>query len=1031
LLLILLATAVASAQTATTTTLSVDNNPSLFGQTVTLTARISTGGEISKAATGTVTFSDGNTVLGSVNVNPDLTTPGFPISTLGVGTHPLTASYSGDSNYGMSTSTAVSQVVKVPPGTPESITITSSPTGAAFTVSGTGCNAGSYTTPKTLSWPSQTQCSVTFVSPQFPQSGVEYVFSGWSDVSSANPRTITTPDQAATYTAVMNTLYLLTATPSPAAGGTVTGSGVYYATGSTVTLTATAASGYHLTAWSGASPVANTSTATVTIGNAASVVTAIFGANGTAPSVNYTIAQILMSASAPAGKSINSFGQVVGTSAGLPSVGLLWTPSQQHGGSGTVSGLGVLTGFEAAATNAAAINDYGQVVGTTGTEAFLSQPTAPNSTSMAMVAFLGSQSPGSTAVGINSFGQIIGSLAVGSYLWTPLFANGTSGTNNTNGQFGGVSGLNDFGQAIIPSQRAPFVDTLLFTPASPHGQGGTFALVANLEPPVAINASATILMAPQSCSGAHCTAAGLDLWTPAVANAAIGSVSHLLPADGPASPVAYAFNTAGQLVGMRGYDATSGLSPFQPFLYSAGTAYDLSQLSGWPIGGVPVGLNDFGEIVVNANGNVYMLTPQSALPTPQWTITETHTGSFAPGQNGVTYTIKVTNSGTAATSGTVTVVENVPNGLTLVSMSGSGWTCSVNSCNRSDALTPTAAHPTITVTMNVNAVASSPLTNQATVSGGGAALSTASDPTTIAGTVLPAPVSISPIVSTGASQTYVFQFSDVSGYQSLSVVNVLINNFLDGRSACYLAYAVPTNVLYLVPDNGTGLLPGLALNGVGNLSNSQCTINGAQSSASGSGNVLTLTLSITFTPSFAGNKLVYMAARDLLNNSGWQTMGTHGVPPLPTAFPNPISVSPSFGNTANAVLTFVYQDATSASNFQTMWALTNTALDGRSACYIAYYAPGNQVLLVPDNGDGTQAVSMTLGGTTGSLTNSQCTVFAQGSSAVKSGAQITLTLNITFKPSFAGPKAIWMAAETLDSTVSPWQSLGAWTVPGN
>ena len=74
---------------------------------------------------------------------------------------------------------------------------------------------------------------------------------------------------------------------------------------------------------------------------------------------------------------------------------------------------------------------------------------------------------------------------------------------------------------------------------------------------------------------------------------------------------------------------------------------------------------------------------------------------------------------------------------------------------------------------------------------------------------------------------------------------------------------------------------------------------------------------------------------------------------------------------------------------------------------------------------------MVLGGATGSLTNSQCTVFAQGSSAVKSGAQIMLTLNIAFKPAFAGSKAIWMAAETLDGTVSPWQSLGAWMVPGN
>jgi hypothetical protein len=174
-----------------------------------------------------------------------------------------------------------------------------------------------------------------------------------------------------------------------------------------------------------------------------------------------------------------------------------------------------------------------------------------------------------------------------------------------------------------------------------------------------------------------------------------------------------------------------------------------------------------------------------------------------------------------------------------------------------------------------------------------------------------------------------------------------------------------------------------------------------------------------------------MAARDTLNNSGWQTMGTHGVPPLPSTFPEAIGMSPPSGNTSTAILTFTYEDATAASNLQTTWALINTALDGRSACYVAYFAPGNQVLLVPDNGDGTQAVSMVLGGTAGSLTNSQCTVFAQGSSAVMSGAQLTLTLNIAFKPAFAGSKVVWMAAETLSGTVSPWQSLGQWTVPEN
>jgi hypothetical protein len=76
-------------------------------------------------------------------------------------------------------------------------------------------------------------------------------------------------------------------------------------------------------------------------------------------------------------------------------------------------------------------------------------------------------------------------------------------------------------------------------------------------------------------------------------------------------------------------------------------------------------------------------------------------------------------------------------------------------------------------------------------------------------------------------------------------------------------------------------------------------------------------------------------------------------------------------------------------------------------------------------------MSMPLSGTN-SLSNSQCSVSAQGSRVAQTGAQTSVTLNISFSPSFGGPKAVWMAAQTLGgSQTSAWQALGAWSVPGN
>jgi uncharacterized repeat protein (TIGR01451 family) len=115
---------------------------------------------------------------------------------------------------------------------------------------------------------------------------------------------------------------------------------------------------------------------------------------------------------------------------------------------------------------------------------------------------------------------------------------------------------------------------------------------------------------------------------------------------------------------------------------------------------------------------------------PALQITKTHSGNFTAGQQGATYALTVSNSG-SATSGTVTVQETIPFGLSLVAMSGSGWSCGGTSCSRSDTLASGASYPPITVTVNVAAQASSPRVNQVSVSGGGSAVATASDSTVI------------------------------------------------------------------------------------------------------------------------------------------------------------------------------------------------------------------------------------------------------------------------------------------------------------
>ncbi len=93
----------------TTTVLDSMPNPSVFGQTVTLTATVSTTATGTLVPTGTVTFLEGTTVLGTGTVSMGHAT--FTISTLTVGAHSLTARYEGDANFTTSTSGAHSQSV--------------------------------------------------------------------------------------------------------------------------------------------------------------------------------------------------------------------------------------------------------------------------------------------------------------------------------------------------------------------------------------------------------------------------------------------------------------------------------------------------------------------------------------------------------------------------------------------------------------------------------------------------------------------------------------------------------------------------------------------------------------------------------------------------------------------------------------------------------------------------------------------------------------------------------------------------------
>ncbi|MCL2695128.1 MAG: Ig-like domain repeat protein [Clostridiales bacterium] len=95
------------AQDGTTTTLTSSQNPSVFGQSVTFTATVTTTG--SGTPSGTVKFYNGETLLGTGTLSSGVAA--YTTSALVVGSHGITAVYDGDTNHSTSTATEITQVV--------------------------------------------------------------------------------------------------------------------------------------------------------------------------------------------------------------------------------------------------------------------------------------------------------------------------------------------------------------------------------------------------------------------------------------------------------------------------------------------------------------------------------------------------------------------------------------------------------------------------------------------------------------------------------------------------------------------------------------------------------------------------------------------------------------------------------------------------------------------------------------------------------------------------------------------------------
>lgn len=419
-------------------------------------------------------------------------------------------------------------------------------------------------------------------------------------------------------------------------------------------------------------------------------------------------------------------------------------------------------------------------------------------------------------------------------------------------------------------------------------------------------------------------------------------------------------------------------------------------------------------------------------------ITKSHLGNFTQGQTGATYTLTVSNLGSAPTSGTVTVTDTLPSSLTATAISGTGWSCTLatRTCTRTDALGAGLNYPPITLTVTVAANAPSSVTNSATVSGGGETNSmnnSASDPTTIApsnGGSGPVSLSASPSAGSGLTQTFAFAVDDPQGANDISWVHVHTGLYPgNGLQSCSVYYSRAANTVYLVRDDGTAWQGSAVLNTAGTLANTQCSINVGTSSRTLVGNRLTLNLAVTFTSYYAGTFNWYVNASDGVTETGWIDRGDWTVAGNVTPGTPTVSFVPGSGS--NTEFRFTYSDGNGYQNIREVYTkLSATSAASANVCWTTYKLASNSVWLLNDAGNAWLGPKVL--GVPGTLENSQCTIDSgMGRRLLESGPNFYLNIPYTIKPGFTGQKNIYQWVSPVAAPDTAAVETGAWTYSTN
>lgn len=267
----------------------------------------------------------------------------------------------------------------------------------------------------------------------------------------------------------------------------------------------------------------------------------------------------------------------------------------------------------------------------------------------------------------------------------------------------------------------------------------------------------------------------------------------------------------------------------------------------------------------------------------------------------------------------------------------------------------------------------------------------------------PSVVSGTPATSATSPQSFAFTLRDANGAANISRVYFLVNATPTvPANSCHGFYDRATHAIYLFNDTLATLQGPITPGGGATLSNSQCSVLGATSSASASGTDLTLTLGMTLNGGLweLGAESVCVGdrcgrIRCWVQTSSWGTASVAAQPPMV------VSGTPANSTSATQTFSVTARDPNGAANINRVFFLVNSAPTvPANSCHGFYDRAANAFYLF--NNALTGLLGPMTPGAGGTLSNSQCTLQGATSAASASGSDLVLSLGLTLTGSYSG-----------------------------